>query len=185
MKALETDRLLIRPFVLDDAATFRRLLDEAFGHDSYGGEDRTRVLLEYNVIADKAHDALHQTPYEDRAIVLKSAGTLIGAVGFAPCLAPFGQLRSFGGTRHRTPEVGLFWALFPAHRGKGYATEAARAMVAYGFDELDLARIVATTEDGNHRSIAVMKRLGMTIERNPLNEPAWFQIVGVLANQAP
>ena len=58
-------------------------------------------------------------------------------------------------------------------------------MVAYGFDELDLARIVATTEDGNHRSIAVMKRLGMTIERNPLNEPAWFQIVGVLANQAP
>ncbi|MEK6226377.1 MAG: GNAT family N-acetyltransferase [Chloroflexota bacterium] len=184
MRALETDRLVIRPFVLDDAAVFRRLLDEAFGNDSYGTEDATRVLLEYNVIADKAHDALHQTPYEDRAIVLKSDGTVVGAVGFAPCLAPFGRLSSFGGTPHRTPEVGLFWALFPKHWGNGYATEAARAMVSYAFDELELARIVATTENDNLRSIAVMKRLGMTIERNPSAEPHWFQTVGVLVNPA-
>jgi ribosomal-protein-alanine N-acetyltransferase len=185
MRPLETDRLVIRPFVLDDATVFRRLLEEAFGHGSYGTEDTTRVLLEYNVIADKAHDALHQTPYGDRAIVLKSSGTLIGAVGFAPCLAPFGRLSSFGGTPHRTSEVGLFWALFPNHWGNGYATEAARAMVAYAFNELKLARIVATTENDNLRSIAVMKRLGMTIERNPLDEPHWFQTLGVLVNPAP
>ena len=184
MKLLETDRLVIRPLVLDDAAEFRRLLNEAFGQDRYGAEDTTRVVLEYNVIADKAHDALHQTPYGDRAIVLKRDGTLIGAVGFAPCLAPFGRLRSFGGTPHRAPEVGLFWALFPEHWGKGYATEAARAMVSYAFDELELGRIVATTENDNVRSIAVMKRLGMTIERNPSDEPHWFQTVGVLVNPA-
>jgi RimJ/RimL family protein N-acetyltransferase len=185
MRALETDRLVIRPFALDDAAVFRRLLDEAFGQDSYGTEDTKRVLLEYNVIADKAHDALHQTPYGDRAIVLKSSGTLIGAVGFAPCLAPFGRLSSFGGTPHRTSEVGLFWALFPNHWGNGYVTEAARAMAAYAFNELELARIVATTENDNLRSIAVMERLGMTIERNPVHEPHWFQTVGVLVNPAP
>jgi RimJ/RimL family protein N-acetyltransferase len=185
MRTLVTDRLLIRPFLLADAAAFRRLLDEAFGRDSYGTEDAARLLLEYNVIADRAHEALHQTPYEDRAIVLKSDGTLIGAVGFAPCLAPFGRLPSFDGTPHRTPEVGLFWALFPDHWGNGYATEAARALVAYGFSELQLARIVATTENDNLRSIGVMKRLGMTIERNPLPEPAWFQTVGVLVNSAP
>jgi len=184
MKVLETDRLVIRPFALDDAAEFRRLLNEAFGQDRYGAQDTTRVLLEYNVTADKAHDALHQTPYGDRAIVLKREGTLIGAVGFAPCLAPFGRLRSFGGTPHRTPEVGLFWALFPEHWGKGYATEAARAMVSYAFDGLELGRIVATTENDNVRSIAVMKRLGMTIERNPSDEPHWFQTVGVLVNPA-
>jgi RimJ/RimL family protein N-acetyltransferase len=185
MKTLETDRLLIRPFVREDATEFKRLLDEAFGRGSYGAEDETRLLLEYNVVADKAHEALHQTPYEDRAIMLKSDGTLLGAVGFAACLAPFGQLKSFGGTPHRTSEVGLFWALFPDQWGKGYATEAARAMVAYAFDELQLARIVATTENDNLRSIAVMKRLGMTIERNPLGEPHWFQTVGVLMNPAP
>jgi len=184
VKVLETDRLVIRPFVLDDAAMFKRLLDEAFGHDSYGADDTTRILLEYNVIADKAHEALHQTPYEDRAIVLKSDGTLIGAVGFAPCLAPFGRLRSFRGAAHRSPEVGLFWALLPEHWGKGYATEAARAMVSYAFDGLELGRIVATTENDNVRSIAVMKRLGMTIERNPSDEPHWFQTIGVLVNRA-
>ena len=185
MKTLETDRLVIRPFVFDDAGEYRRLLDETFGHESYGAEDTTRLLLEYHVLADKAHDALHQTPYEDRAIVRRSDGTLIGAVGFAACLAPFGQLRSFDGAPHRTSEVGLFWALFPEHQGNGYATEAARAMVSYAFDELDLARIVATTEHDNLRSIAVMKRLGMTIERNPLAEPQWLQTVGVLVNPAP
>ena len=184
MKVLETDRLVIRLFVLDDAPEFRRLLNEAFGQDRYGAEDTTRVVLEYNVIADKAHDALHQTPYGDRAIVLKRDGPLIGAVGFAPCLAPFGRLRSFDGTPHRTPEVGLFWALLPGHWGKGYATEAARAMVSYAFDELELEQIVATTENDNFRSIAVMKRLAMTIERNPSDEPHWFQTVGVPVNPA-
>ena len=114
---------------------------------------------------------MHQPPYEDRAIVLKSQGTLIGAIGFAPCLAPFGRLPSFGETPHHTPEVGLFWALFPEHWGNGYATEAARAMVSYAFDKLDLWRIVATTENDNRRSVAVMRRLEMTIERNPSAEP--------------
>jgi RimJ/RimL family protein N-acetyltransferase len=182
VKTLETDRLVIRPFVLDDAADYRRLLDEAFGYGSYGTEDTTRFLLEYNVVADKAHDALHQTPFGDRAIVLKTDGAMVGAVGFAPCLAPFGRLPSFGGTPHRTPEVGLFWALFPDQWGRGYASEAARALVSYGFEELELARIVATTEHDNLRSIAVMRRLGMTIERNPSAEPPWFQTVGVLVN---
>ena len=182
MRPLETERLVIRSFLKSDAEEFRRLLDEAFGAKSYGSEDATRLLLDYNVIADRAHDALHQPPYEDRAIVLKSEETLVGSVGLAPCLAPFGRLPSFGGTRRRTPEVGLFWALFPAHWGRGYATEAARAMVSYAFEELDLARIVATTEHSNLRSIAVMRRLGMTIERNPEPEPHWFQTVGILVN---
>jgi RimJ/RimL family protein N-acetyltransferase len=182
MRTLETDRLVIRPFVTGDAAEFRRLLDEAFGSNAYGSEGATRLLLDYNVVADKAHDALHQPPYEDRAIVLRTGGAVVGSVGLAPCLAPFGRLPSFRGSGHRTPEVGLFWALFPVHRGKGYATEAARAMVSFAFDELDLDRIVATTEHENLRSIAVMRRLGMTIERNPSAEPQWFQTVGMLVN---
>src|SRR5438105_3178092 len=125
MRTLETERLLIRPFVPDDATEFKRLLDGAFGTGGYGSHDATRLLLDYNVIADRAHDALHQPPYEDRAIVLREGGTLVGSVGLAPCLAPFGRLPSFGGTAHRTPEVGLFWALFRAHWGHGYSTSSA------------------------------------------------------------
>ena len=55
-------------------------------------------------------------------------------------------------------------------------------MVAYAFAQLRLRRVVATTEHDNARSISVMRRLGMRIERNPLPEPAWFQSVGILDN---
>ena len=53
-------------------------------------------------------------------------------------------------------------------------------MVAYAFAQLRLRRVVATTEHDNARSISVMRRLGMRLERNPLAEPAWFQTVGIL-----
>ena len=72
----------------------------------------------------------------------------------------------------------MYWALNPAARGKGYATEAARALIEWAFTNLELARIVATTEDENVASQAVMRRLGMRVERNPDPEPAWFQVVG-------
>jgi RimJ/RimL family protein N-acetyltransferase len=55
-------------------------------------------------------------------------------------------------------------------------------MIAYGFEQLRLRRIVATTEHDNARSISVMRRLGMRLERNPRPEPAWFQTVGILDN---
>ena len=45
--------------------------------------------------------------------------------------------------------------------GQGYATEAAGAWLDYGFDLLGLAEIVAFTDSDNHRSLAVMRRLGM------------------------
>lgn len=182
MRTLETDRLIIRAFVLEDGETYSRLLDAAFGADSYGSADSKRVMFEYQVAADAGLALLHQPPYGDRAIVLRNTGEVIGSVGFAPCLMPFGQLPSVEPTTRFTSEVGLFWALFPDQQDHGYATEAAAAMVAYAFATLHLLRIVATTEHDNTRSINVMRRLGMRIERNPRAEPVWFQTVGSLDN---
>ena len=189
MRTLEAERLIIRAFVPEDAGTVSRLLDAAFGPGSYGSPadkiERRRVMFEYAVAADAGMALLHQPPYGDRAIVKRDGNELIGSVGFAPCLMPFGQLPSFEPTTRFTSEIGLFWALFPEHSGHGYATEAAAAMVAYAFDELRLRRIVATTEHDNARSIGVMRRLGMRIERNPRSEPAWFQTVGILDSPSP
>jgi len=182
MRTLETDRLIIRAFTLQDGDTYARLLDAAFGADSYGSPEAKRVMFEYQVVADAGLALLHQPPYGDRAIVLRSGGEIVGSVGFAPCLMPFGQLPSFEPTTKFTSEIGLFWALFPEHWRKGYATEAAAAMVSYAFSQLRLRRIVATTENDNTRSIGVMRRLGMRLERNPRPEPAWFQTVGILDN---
>ena len=180
MRTLETDRLIIRAFTLEDGDVYSRLLDAAFGPDSYGSPEAKHVIFEYQVAAAAGLALLHQPPYGDRAIVLRSSGEIVGSVGFAPCLMPFGQLPSFEPSTLFTSEVGLFWALFPEHWRKGYATEAAAAMVSYAFNQLRLRRIVATTENDNARSVGVMRRLGMRLERNPLPEPAWFQTVGIL-----
>jgi RimJ/RimL family protein N-acetyltransferase len=61
-----------------------------------------------------------------------------------------------------TPAVEIGWRLAPAHWGKGYATEAARAALRYGFENLDLDQIVSFTVPANKPSWSVMERLGMT-----------------------
>jgi RimJ/RimL family protein N-acetyltransferase len=63
---------------------------------------------------------------------------------------------------HFTPAVEVGWRLAREHWGHGYATEAARAAVEFGFDELGLDEIVSFTTVSNDRSRKVMERLGMT-----------------------
>ena len=63
---------------------------------------------------------------------------------------------------HFTPAVEVGWRLAHEQWGKGYATEAAHAAVAFGFDELALEEIVSFTSVINERSRRVMERLGMT-----------------------
>jgi RimJ/RimL family protein N-acetyltransferase len=61
-----------------------------------------------------------------------------------------------------TPCVEIGWRLAFDHWGRGYATEGARAAIAFGFEEVGLDEIVSFTTPANRRSIAVMERLGMT-----------------------
>ena len=194
MPDLRTARLTIRAFTGEDLAAVHRLLDVELGFqpgaDPPLSFEQRRAWLEWTVMGYEQLALLFQPPYGDRAIALGRDGPLIGACGFVPSLGPFEQLPSFAarvgaaGPQRFTPEVGLFWALASAHRGRGYATEAARALVDYGFARLGLDRLVATTERENAASQAVMRRLGMTIEANPLPHPEWFQVVGVLRNPA-
>jgi ribosomal-protein-alanine N-acetyltransferase len=67
-----------------------------------------------------------------------------------------------------TPCVEVGWRLAAAAWGHGYATEAARAALRFGFDDLDLDEIVSFTTVANIRSRAVMERLGMT--RDPADD---------------
>jgi len=179
MPVLETERLLVRAFAMDDLAAIHRILNEAFVTNVTLDERRTWLL--WSALNDEQLAALHQPPYGDRAIVLKSSGTVIGSVGFVPMLMPFGALPGFTYTsEHYTTEFGMFWAIDPQQQRQGYASEAARAMIAYAFDELRLARIVATTEHDNLASQAVMRTVGMRLMRNPRAEPRWMQVVGVI-----
>src|SRR5712692_3397500 len=67
MRTLETDRLIIRAFTLEDGDAYSRLLDAAFGADLYGSPDAKRVMFEYQVAADAGHALLHQPPSTARS----------------------------------------------------------------------------------------------------------------------
>jgi len=69
---------------------------------------------------------------------------------------------------HFTPCVEIGWRLARTAWGKGYATEAARAALDYGFNVLNLYEIVSMTVPANRPSRAVMERLGMA--RNPADD---------------
>lgn len=64
-------------------------------------------------------------------------------------------------TARFTPCVEIGWRLATEHWGRGYATEGARAALAFGFESLKLAEIVSFTVPGNLRSRRVMERIGM------------------------
>src|SRR5882672_7199662 len=93
-----------------------------------------------------------------------------------------GRLIGHGGLNF-VPEFGeteVLWALHPDAWGRGYATEAARAALAYGFDTLALKLIFAITLPDNLGSQAVMKRLGLSYRRRvdykDFKDIVWFDI---------
>ena len=196
---LETGRLLIRSFAPDDLPVSHRILDQAFGDgsrvDDPAALDERRSWLEWSVLSEKWLAELHQPPYGDVAIVLRATGAVVGAIGYVPLLMPFEQVPDLGSaaepaaadpaTAQYTPEFGLFWAIDPAQQRRGYASEAAHAMIDHAFRALRLRRILATTQFDNLASQGVMRKVGMRLARNPWPEPRWFQVIGVLDNPRP
>jgi RimJ/RimL family protein N-acetyltransferase len=194
MPTLATKRLLIRPFEMEDLPDVHRILDIELRTSNLGSEkmetrDDRAEWLKWTVLNYSQLAKLHQPPYGDRAVVLRSTALLIGACGFVPCLNPFEQLPSLApetasdGESYCTTEFGLFYAISPAHQRQGYAAEATQALVEYAFQHLLLKRILATTEYDNVASLGVMRKLGMKIDRNPRSQPAWLQAVGILENK--
>jgi RimJ/RimL family protein N-acetyltransferase len=186
---LESERLTIRPLALEDVDACHRLYSE-IGWNHPAESDATHRArrarwVEWSVLNYTQLAQLQQPPYGERAVIDKT-GTFVGLVGLVPLLAPFAQLPALGAATHArySAEVGLFWAVSPAAQRRGYATEAARTLIAYAFGELQLSRILAGTDRDNLASAAVMRRLGMRVEHNPQPEPSWFQLVGMLEYDA-
>lgn len=144
MQPIETARLWIRPLVPDDApAVFRYMSDPlvtAYLPEGQLDEAQTRAFVADNLGGD-AHN---------HAVIRKVDGALIGHMVFHPWFA------------HRTYEIG--WAFHHAHHGQGYATEAARALLRHGFEDMQLHRIIATCQPENTPSWRVMEKLGMRRE---------------------
>jgi RimJ/RimL family protein N-acetyltransferase len=148
---LETERLLLREFVAEDAAAFYRLNSNPLVV-RYTGDPGVKSV-------EEAREGLLARPIADYlkygfgrwACVFKNNGEIIGFAG----LKYLDDLK----------EVDLGYRFLPEYWGIGLATEASRAVLADGFGRLGLTRIIGLVEPANVRSVRVLEKLGMTFER--------------------
>lgn len=184
MTILETERLILRRFILDDLDEIYRLVyaDSAV-KDTWSGAAGTPDAIKARFVQ---RHVLAEGPFGLRALVLKETGTLIGLMGFqrhAPAAgADIWYLQSEDepnrsvGLNPGFIEVELTYALGRAYWKQGYGIEMGRALVAYGFDKLAIGRIIQGVRRSNPNSVNLMRRLGFRIE-NGL-DPG--EVVGIL-----
>jgi ribosomal-protein-alanine N-acetyltransferase len=151
MVILETKRLLFREHKPSDLEAYCAMEQDAEVRRFVGGAPRTRAVAEI-----KFH-AMLQSRQDERclwATVLRASGDYIGRCGVYPHTLGEAVVPSEG--------VLAFYLARP-YWGQGFASEAGRAFVDFGFGELGLRKIVATVESGNLASVRVLERLGFNL----------------------
>lgn len=147
-----TDRLLLRPFTMDDLEELHAIQSRAdvTRYLLWGVRDRDEVRdvlsrrLEMSTL-DKEGDILVL------ALELRQTGALVGDVNLVWVSA-----------EHSGGEIGF--VLHPDYHGKGLAAEASSALLVLGFDDMGLHRIIGRCDARNTASAGLMERLGMRRE---------------------
>ena len=81
--------------------------------------------------------------------------------------------------RKGTNDWEIIYILKKEHWGKGYATEIARALVEYGFEERKLSSVIATVDTENKNSIHVLEKIGMSLDRTERDERGEFHVYSI------
>lgn len=144
---LETERLILRPFLEGDFEPFHAICSDPrvmqfVGNRQPWSREQTRAFI------DRAVAQARQYGYCQWPMVLKEDRSLIGFCGFARI----------------DEQIEIGWRLAVEHWGKGLATEAARAALDYGFATLGFEHVRATVQPGNEASLRVALKLGMRPE---------------------
>jgi RimJ/RimL family protein N-acetyltransferase len=158
---LETTRLRLRKFTLDDAPFILRLVNEPSWLQYIGDrhvhsiEDAERYLL------TGAMRSYADNGFGSGMVTVKETGEEIGMCGLFK--------------RDYLEEVDLGFALLPEYTGKGYAVEIAEATLRYAKEVLGFPRVAAFTAKDNHASMKLLTRIGfkpagnITLEGEELN----------------
>ncbi|MFG1618353.1 GNAT family N-acetyltransferase [Nonomuraea wenchangensis] len=154
MAQLRTDRLILRRWRDSDLEPWAAMNADPEVREHLG-DLLTREQSDASVSRFQAE--FDQRGYGWWAVEIEATGEFIGFAGLDEVDAHM----PFTGV-----EIG--WRLARSAWGHGYATEAAMAVLAHGFDALELPEILAVTTATNHRSQAVMRRIGMT--RDPADD---------------
>lgn len=149
MNVLETERLALRTWSADDAEPALRI---------YGDSDVMRfipvgVMAVEQIVSllTRFNEEFERESFGLWATVEKATGAVVGECGL-----------------HRISETGeieIGWLFERAAWRKGFATEAARAILEYGFVKAKLQRIICLIDRENARSVAVANRLGFRYDR--------------------
>ena len=157
MTILETDRLLMRRLVasdLDDLyALYRDPEIRRYFPDGTRTREETREELEWFLNGHPEHPELGLW-----ATIHRESGRFIGRCGLLPW------------TIEGTYEVEVAYLLDREFWGQGLATEAAAAIVRYGFETLGLARLISLIDAENVASVRVATRVGMKFEKEIVDQ---------------
>lgn len=152
MLICETERLIVRKFTLDDAHFIKTLLNSpnwlAFlGDRNIRTEADAQLYLTNGPLASYA-----QRGFGLYLVELKDKNVPIGMCGLIK--------------RDGLEDVDIGFALLPEYTGQGYAYEATKAVLDYGYNILQLPHIVAIARADNKNSVALLEKLGMKFSDN-------------------
>ncbi len=151
MKVLATERLILRKLSIEDAGFILGLLNQPSFLRFIGDkgvrtlEDAREYLLQGPV------DSYRQHGFGLYRVELKGRGIPIGICGLVK--------------REALADVDVGFAFLPQFWRRGYAFEAASAVLAFGSSSFGLSRIVAVTQPDNRGSIRTLEKLGLRFER--------------------
>jgi RimJ/RimL family protein N-acetyltransferase len=176
---LATERLLLREWLAADREPFAELNGDPRVMEHFPSllnREESDALIE-RIVAHWQADG-----HGLWAVERTADGVFLGFTGLTP-----------GGSAEMPPFVEVGWRFAVHAWGQGYATEAARAAVAWGFEVLGLDEIASWTTVANVRSRAVMERIGMTHDsaddfdhpRLPVGHPQRRHVLYRLRRPAP
>jgi len=169
-----TIRLILRRFNYEDVRDILEFISHPSVSKIVTEIEMTETGVKKYIDIKNSYELFEKDKCFDLAIVRKADGKVIGLVTL---------IRK----NHMQGQIG--WALGFDYRGKGYATEAAEAVIEYGFNVLGLHRVYADTTNENSASWKVMERLGMRreacLKEAEFRDDRWLDSLtyGILASE--
>ena len=171
MNILETNRLLLRhllPTDLDSLfALYRDPEIRQYFPEGILTYEETKEELEWFLHGHPAHPELGLW-----ATIHKESNQFIGRCGLLPW------------TIEGQPEVEVAYLLAKEYWGNGLATEAAQAIIQYGFEQLQLSRLICLIDRENQASIRVAMKVGMTFEKEGEDDKGPFLLYSIMKSRA-
>ncbi len=166
MKIMETERLLLRPFTLDDVdGVYQEIYSDNEVVRYYSGKGvRTREETLQHVTEHLA--SWREEELGRHAVILKTNGAFVGQVHFNTYVNSFARWSAEPSPDYNPVEVELAFAFGRRFWGQGYAYEACMKLIHYAFSELRLRRLIGNFRGPNIHSRKLHERLGYQIEPN-------------------